>query len=142
MKLPLTLLAFTLAASCAAPPKPEMAPRSTATCNSDPCVVKVIVRGCDNIRTEPDRLEIPAGNRNDIVWEIHQLPTMNFVFTRNGVEWKSGHGGGFSGGSGHGSIKYRWHNNNSGKGNHRYNVNVTQDMGRTICTEDPTIFNH
>jgi len=141
MRLPLTLLALAFAASCATADKP-MEPRSRASCTTDPCVVKVIVRGCDNIRVEPEHLDIPAGKSSDIVWEIHQLPTMNFVFTRNGIEWKQGGGGGFSGAGGHGSVRYRWHNNNSGKGAHRYNVNVTQDMSRTICVEDPTIFNH
>jgi hypothetical protein len=141
MKLPLALLALTFAASCATADKP-MEPRTRATCNSNPCLVKVTVRDCRDIRVEPERLDIPAGNRNNIVWELHQLPTMGFVFTRNGVEFKHGGGGGFSSPGGHNSIRYVWHNNNSGKGEHRYNVNLTQDMGRTICTLDPTIFNH
>ena len=139
MKLPIPLLAFAVLCSCAAPQK-DMGPLTRAACSSDPCRIKVVVRGCDNIRTDPKILDVSAART--IEWEIHQLPTMNFVFTRNGIEFKQGGGGGFSGAGGHNSIKYRWHNNNSVKGDHHYNVNVTQDMGRTVCTEDPTIFNH
>ena len=142
MKLPLSILAAALLlASCATTDK-SMHPRSAATCNTNPCKVKVIVRDCRRIDVEPDRLDIPAGNRNDIEWEIHQNPGTSFVFTREGIEWKSGAGGGFNPGGGSGTTRYRWHNNNSVKGDHRYNVNVTQDNSRTICTEDPTIVNH
>ena len=142
MKLPLSLAATALLAACASPHAP-MDQRSRATCDSNPCLVKVVVRACNNIRADPKILDVPAGNRNDIVWEIHQDPGLNYVFTRhNGIEWKSGSGGGFSPGGGGGSIRYRWHNNHSGKADHHYNIHVTRDNGATICTEDPTIVNH
>ena len=141
MKPPLSLFALVVVAACATGDRP-LEPQSRATCNSNPCRVKVIVRACNNIRADPERLDVPAGNRNNIEWEIHQMPGLNYVFTRNGVEFKKGGGGGFSSPGGHHSIRYVWHNNNSGKGDNFYYIHVTQDGGRTICTEDPTIFNH
>ncbi|HUP96539.1 MAG TPA: hypothetical protein VM073_01285 [Usitatibacter sp.] len=139
MKLPLSLAALAFVASCAAPHK-DMGPFTRTTCSSDPCRIKVVARGCDNVKTDPKILDVSAART--IEWEIHQNPGTSFTFTRNGIEFKSGGGGGFSGHGGGGSTRFTWHNNNSVKGDHHYNVNVTQDGGRTICTEDPTIVNH
>ena len=142
MKITAPLLAAGVVAlaGCAAPHK-DMGMMSRAQCTTSPCMLTVKVTGTDcqrvTIKTTPNILDIPAGNRNDIEWSL-DAPA-NWKFTNKGVEFKSGSGGGFTGGGG-GGTTYRWRNNNSVKGEHRYNVNVTD--GRAVCTEDPTIVNH
>lgn len=126
-------------AGCAAPSK-DMDMTTRAQCTTSPCQLTVKVTDCRRIKTTPYVLDVPAGNRNDIVWSL-DAPS-NWTFTNKGVEFKTGSGGGFSSGGGGGSTTYRWHNNHSANGEHRYNVNVTPDRGQTICTEDPTIVNH
>ena len=110
-----------------------------ATCGTNPCPATVTVSvqgGRCTPRTSPNVLEIPVGNTNDIVWTI---ATPGFKFVRNGVEFKSGSGAGFSPGGGGGGTTFRYHNNHSRQGSHMYNVTVTD--GTLTCTEDPTILN-
>jgi len=110
-------------------------------CSADPCpatVTVAIVGGKCVPTTSPRKLDIPAGNKNDIVWTI-TTPGWRFQNPK-GIEFKHGHGGGFSSGGGGGSNVFRYHNNHSVTGPHDYNVNVTN--GNLSCTEDPTIVNH
>lgn len=143
MKITAPLLAAGVVAlaGCAAPHK-DMGMMSRATCTTSPCRLTVKVTGTDcqrvTIKTTPQILDVKV--RDDIEWTLDG-PT-NWTFTNKGVEFKWGGGGGFSGAGAGGGTTYRWHNNNSVKGDHRYNVNVTPDRGRTSCTEDPTIVNH
>jgi hypothetical protein len=115
---------------------------SGTVCKTDPCVLTVTVRGCSNIKTTPRQVDLPAGHRPRIVWEIAQMPGMSYVFTREGIEFKQGSGAGFASPGGANSTRFVWHSNNAARQPHGYNVNVTQDGGRTICTEDPTIVVH
>jgi len=114
---------------------------SMATCTANPCPATVTVTvqgGKCTPQTNPKRLEIPAGNKNDIVWTLNA--PAGFKFQNNGVEFKAGSGGGFSSGGGGGGTRFVYHNNHSKTGDHLYNVNVTN--GAISCTEDPTIVNH
>jgi len=133
----LTKLALLLAiAGCAAPGKDMMETR--ATCTSSPCALTVDIRDCGNVKTSPNRLDIPPGNSNDIVWTI---VTPGWTFARNGIEFKSGSGAGLTPVGGSGTTSFRYRNNHS-PGTHAYNVNVMQSGSSTVCTEDPTIVNH
>jgi len=110
-----------------------------ATCTANPCpaTVSVSVQGGRCMpRTNPNQLDIPVGNTNDITWTII---TPGWTFVRNGIEFKNGSGAGFSPVGGAGGTTFRYHNNHSRQGTHFYNVTVTD--GTLTCTEDPTILN-
>lgn len=134
-------LALLAIGGCAAmPDSGGGAIQALATCSSNPCAATVTVTVQGNRcmpHTNPQQLDIPAGNTNDIVWTI---PGGNFKFAHNGVEFKSGSGAGFSNGGGGGGQSFRYHNNHPRPGVlHHYNVTVTD--GTLTCTEDPTILN-
>lgn len=145
-------------AAAVAAPKPPEAPAAPAAssgqdakaqvaqaaappvgCTRGNCKVSIAVSNC-TITPTPYDLPVAKSNKgDDIKWSI---AGNDYVFTDEGITFKTGPGTQFSGSAGGNSNNYKWTDANSDANGYPYTIEVKNKATGVKCPKlDPTVMN-
>lgn len=107
-----------------------------------PTIVQVTVhtKGTSHsVTVDPDPVDIAAGVRGPIQWQITNPAAEGWKFERQGIDIVSP-GTEFDHPTGGGTRVFTWNNNHTKPGNYKYTVRVENNTAKAKL--DPSIVNH
>jgi hypothetical protein len=114
-------------------------PPGLVGCRPGQCKVSISVANCV---ITPTPMDLPVARNNqgdDIKWSI---AGNDYVFTDNGITFKTGPGTQFSANAGGNSNNYKWRDANTDNNVYAYSIEVKNRTTGAVCPKlDPTVMN-